>query len=88
LNANKLLASMTYWGKTFHSFTIYYSRKNFLPLHGKDMDLLKGVQRTAKKMIRDVGHLSHKERLKELGLFSLAKARLQGDLIVVFQFLK
>ncbi|GAB0188252.1 hypothetical protein GRJ2_001290500 [Grus japonensis] len=58
------------------------------PQYRRDMELLGRVQRRTMKLMRGMEHLSYEDRLRELGLFSLEKGRLQEDLIAAFQYLK
>ena len=44
-----------------------------------------GVQRRATKMITSLRNASYEERLKRLGMFSLRRRRLRGDMIEVFK---
>ena len=52
------------------------------------MDLLECTQRRVTKMVQGIEHLLCKDRLRELGLFSLEKRRFQRDLVASFQYVK
>jgi len=53
----------------------------------KDRELLESVQHSATKMMRSLEYLCYKQRLRDLGLFSLEKRRLRGHLHNTFKYL-